>query len=200
MDFTAIDFETANSARNSACAIGLTVVAGGKVAESCSWLIRPPVLYFPFTYIHGITAEQVKDEPTFDMLWPTLRPYLQGQLLVAHNATFDKSVLENTLRHYGLSLPDARYICSVETARKTWPSLRNHKLNTVAEFLGVQLNHHDACDDAYASAQIVLQSLRVHKMTSVNGLIQKLSLKTYLTKPEETGMSPTLSGGAPVIG
>ncbi|MZP29608.1 exonuclease [Heliobacterium undosum] len=200
MDFVAIDFETANGARNSACAIGLTVVAGGKAVESCSWLIRPPVLYFPFTYIHGITAEQVKDEPTFDMLWPTLLPYLQGQLLVAHNVSFDKGVLESTLKHYGLSLPESCYICSVETARKTWPSLRNHKLNTVAEFLGVQLNHHDARDDAYAAAQIILHALKSHQVTSVKNLVQKLPLKLYVTKQEGTGMHSIPSHGTNITG
>ena len=41
MDFVAIDFETANEKRNSACSIGLTVVKDNKIVEEKYFLIKP---------------------------------------------------------------------------------------------------------------------------------------------------------------
>lgn len=49
MEFTAIDFETANSSRASACAIGIVVVRNLEVVEEYYHLIRPPGFVFqPF--------------------------------------------------------------------------------------------------------------------------------------------------------
>ena len=63
LDFTAIDFETANSSNASACAVGLVRVRGGEVVDKTGWLIRPPAGHDAFfelnTRIHGIRAEVV---------------------------------------------------------------------------------------------------------------------------------------------
>ncbi len=87
MDFVAIDFETANEYRDSACAIGLTRVRSGAVEETTYHLIRPAELRFADmnTYIHGITADMVADCPTLRDLWPELQGFIEDSLLVAHN-------------------------------------------------------------------------------------------------------------------
>lgn len=41
ISFTAIDFETANNFRASACAVGLTKVRAGVVVEQAAWLMNP---------------------------------------------------------------------------------------------------------------------------------------------------------------
>ena len=40
-DFIAIDFETANEQRDSACQIGITTVKNNQIHEVKSWLINP---------------------------------------------------------------------------------------------------------------------------------------------------------------
>ena len=54
MDFTAIDFETANAFRRSACAIGMTKVRGGQVVDRFTSLISPPedAAEFTNTWVH----------------------------------------------------------------------------------------------------------------------------------------------------
>jgi DNA polymerase-3 subunit epsilon len=52
--FMALDFETADRGRDSACAIGLVRVEYGQIIYRASYLIRPPRDIFEFTYIHGI--------------------------------------------------------------------------------------------------------------------------------------------------
>ncbi|MBN9190926.1 MAG: DNA polymerase III subunit epsilon, partial [Microbacterium sp.] len=63
LDFTAIDFETANSSNASACAVGLARVRDGRVVARAGWLIRPPAGHDRFfdlnVRIHGIRPEDV---------------------------------------------------------------------------------------------------------------------------------------------
>lgn len=161
--FTAIDFETANPQRNSACQLGLVVVENGTIVDSRSWLIRPPSSIFTFTDIHGITYETVKDQPSFREIWEAVQPYIGNRTLAAHNAPFDVGVLRAVLSHYQLPVPSFQVMDSLTIARRAWPALPNHKLNTVASHLNVSLQHHDAASDARACAEIILQAARFTK-------------------------------------
>nr|WP_173812935.1 3'-5' exonuclease [Dendrosporobacter quercicolus]NSL48991.1 3'-5' exonuclease [Dendrosporobacter quercicolus DSM 1736]SDN16921.1 DNA polymerase-3 subunit epsilon [Dendrosporobacter quercicolus] len=156
--FTAIDFETANHQSNSACQLGVAVVSDGKIVARKSWLIKPPSKVFTFSDLHGITYRMVKDQPVFADIWTEVKPYVEYQILAAHNAEFDITVLTETLDYYQLPVPELYVIDSVETARKAWPKLRNHKLSTVAAYLNIPLNHHDAASDANACAEIILRA------------------------------------------
>ena len=94
MNFVAIDFETADYGRDSACAVGMVRVEDGVIAHREHRLIRPPRPDFVFTYIHGITWEDVAREPEFGEVWAPLAMMLDGiDFLVAHNAPFDRGVL-----------------------------------------------------------------------------------------------------------
>ena len=71
--FVAIDFETATTRRDSACAVGLAAGCDGRIVVSRTYLIRPPSAQFTFTDLHGLGWKDVRDAPTFAELWPTLR-------------------------------------------------------------------------------------------------------------------------------
>lgn len=76
--------------------------------------------------------------------------------MVAHNASFDCSVLAGCLDYYGLEQPNYLSLCTVKTSRKLFPEFPNHKLNTVCENLNITLNnHHDALEDSRACAEIL---------------------------------------------
>ena len=155
-DFVAIDFETANEQRVSACAIGIAVVTAGKVSTR-TFLIRPPELRFcSFNVdIHGITPKQVIDAPTFPDLLPEIRDLLDAPALWAHNSPFDQGVLNALASQYGLSLPK-NLRCTCRLARRVFPQLPSHKLDVVCRHLSIPLKHHDAGSDAEACARIVL--------------------------------------------
>ncbi len=158
MDFVAIDFETANYERDSACSIGWAVVRNDAVVSNGVRLIRPPYRHFEyrFTELHGLTWEDVATAPTFGDLWPELHELLEGQMLAAHNAPFDMGVLAALLDRYRLRSPKSSYFCTCVLARRAWPELPNHKLGTVARHLGIPLNHHQAESDAVACARIAI--------------------------------------------
>jgi DNA polymerase-3 subunit epsilon len=161
MDFVAIDFETANSSPTSACSLGIAVVENNYLTVTKEWYIKPEPFQFDYynTLIHGITAEDVRNCPGFDGHWDEILSYIGGKTLVAHYAPFDLSVLGALVQAYALRSPSFDYFCSCELSRKVWRNLPNHKLNTVCDHLGIELNHHNACSDAAGSAQIVVKAL-----------------------------------------
>ncbi len=194
----ALDFETANEQRASACAVGIARVSAGRVVDRRSWLVRPAELRFSGinVSIHGITEDDVRGAPTFDRLWPELKPILSQGTVIAHNAGFDMSVLRHTLNLYRIPFPPIRYLCTVTLSRLTWPRLSNHKLNTVADHLGLSLKHHDAEDDAVACAGISLHCCRRTGAMDVDELADQLGIRHGrlhrhgYTPPRRTRPSP----------
>lgn len=179
MNFTVIDFETANSKRASACALGIVRVEKGEIVYQNSWLIKPNDMDFNGMNIaiHGIRPDDVKDEPEFNELYEKeFKPYLEGKLVVAHNASFDVSVLRNTLDLYGIEYPKFDYICTVKIAQKTWPELRSHKLNNLCEFLNFEFKHHDALDDSLACANVLLNACREKGASTPIEIVEKLGI------------------------
>lgn len=172
MKFTAIDFETANEKRSSACALGIVCIEDGKVTEQCYYLIKPPDLYFnPFNVaIHGIRKKDVMDKPDFSQLWPTIKHYFEDRIVIAHNASFDMSVLRATLDHFEIPYPHLSYGCTWLMSKRHWPEQSSHKLNVIAAMLDVDFEHHHALEDAYACAQIAIHILDMNNTCKIDEL------------------------------
>lgn len=90
LNYTAIDFETANSYRGSPCSVGLVRVRDGIPVEECHWLIRPPEQVDHFDHfnitLHGITPEMVATAPRWKDVLPAIVDFIAGDVVVAHNA------------------------------------------------------------------------------------------------------------------
>ena len=153
--FVAIDFETANARRNSACALGMVIYDNGVTIRK-SWLIKPePLDFHPFNIqIHGITPQMVRNAPTFDEMWREISDVFESSIVVAHNASFDMGVLRCSMDQYNLKYPSIDYLCTLKLARKALPELINHKLPTVAQHIGFRFKHHDALEDPQATAEV----------------------------------------------
>lgn len=159
LDFVALDFETASLANESICQVGIAVVRQDKIIHSQSWLVHPHSKYFSSknTDIHGISYKMVKDSPTFDEIWSEIEPYIKEYgNVAAHYAHFDIPVLLATLKYYNITPPPFSIIDSCVTARYAWPFLSNHRLPTIAEYLKLELNHHNALSDVLICAQALL--------------------------------------------
>jgi DNA polymerase III subunit epsilon len=159
MRLVAIDFETADSGADSACAVALVAVEGGRVGPVEHRLIRPPRARFAFTWLHGIAWQDVAGEPCFGEVWADLGPLVAGaDYLVAHNAPFDRRVLEACCDAAGLERPATPFLCTVRLARAAW-GVRPTRLPDVCRHLGIPLRHHDAGSDALACARIAAAAL-----------------------------------------
>jgi len=154
--FAAIDFETANYRPDSACAIGLVVATNGDIVRREHHLIRPPDREFTFTHIHGLTWRDVQDAPTFSELWPVIQDAVSGaEFLAAHNASFDRRVLDACCRTHRLTRPAHPFVCTVRLARAVWRVFPT-RLPDVCRHLAIPLDHHQADSDAEACARIVI--------------------------------------------
>lgn len=154
--FVALDFETADNGKDSACSVGLIRVENTQIVQRSHYLIRPPRSTFYFTHIHGIQWKDVVDQPSFGELWDSIHPILAGaEFFAAHNAPFDRGVLQACCYAHQVPCPSQPFICTVQLARKTW-NIRPTKLPNVCEYLGIPLAHHQALSDAEACARIVI--------------------------------------------
>jgi DNA polymerase-3 subunit epsilon len=148
MNFTAIDFETAQGKRWSICQVGLVRVENGKIIDKLNLLVCPPAnLYFSMnTQIHGISARHTCNSPKFNRIWPQIKPFIENQTVVAHNGAFDFNCLSQTLQYYNLSSPAYTQKCTYKIYGKGLAACcSEHRIT---------LNHHDALSDALACAQL----------------------------------------------
>lgn len=180
MDFTAIDFETANGFRGSPCSVGLTKVRNGVVVEEGYWLMRPPEGHDHFDSrnitIHGITPDDVAMAPRFREVFPEVLSFIGTDALVAHNAAFDIGVIRSASEVSGMAASAFDYACTVILSRKNY-SLPSYSLPFVAEAAGVPLlNHHDAVEDARACAGIMVDIAAKHDASSVQEVFTSMKL------------------------
>ncbi len=162
-NFAAIDFETANQMRSSVCSVGIVIVRNGAIVDKFYSLIYPKPNYFTrfTTEIHGLTMADVKDAPTFPVVWEQIEAKIQDLPLVAHNSPFDESCLKAVFKEYSMPYPNYKFHCTCQASRKKLSGiLPNHQLHIVATHCGYNLNqHHHALADAEACAAIALKLL-----------------------------------------
>ena len=171
LDFTAIDFETANGSPASACSVGLVKVRDGVVVDRAAWFIRPPYGHDAFlewnTRIHGIVAADVADALLWSEQLADLVAFADGDHLVAHNAGFDMGVIRAACEASFIDTPSFAYACSLQIARKTY-HLDSYRLPVAAMAAGFEdFAHHDALADSEACAAIIVHAAKRHDASDI---------------------------------
>ena len=179
MRIVAIDFETANASFSSACAIGISIYEDGEILSNEEYLIKPHHNHFYFTnsHIHLIYEEDVKDEKEFIDYYDFLKEIFKDSIIIAHNASFDIGVLNASCDLYDLDHFNIKYLDTVTLARRVFPELYNHRLNTIAEYLNIDLKHHNAKSDSLACLMILLKAMEHKNTYDVEELLEKVNLK-----------------------
>ena len=161
MTFTAIDFETATYARDSACAVGIITVTDNQITDTYYTLIRPPGNYYYAQNIsvHGIHPHQTENAKSFTEVFPEITKRLHGQTIVAHNAPFDRSVLIKCMQtsdfdYTGLDITN-RWQCTLQIYRQK--GFKPCRLSDCCNALKIELDHHHALSDALACAELYLR-------------------------------------------
>ncbi|WP_194395768.1 3'-5' exonuclease [Microbacterium atlanticum] len=181
LDFTAIDFETANSSNASACAVGLARVRDGRVVETAGWLIRPPAghdVFFELNVrIHGIRPEDVVGAASWSEQLADIAAFTGDDILVAHNAGFDMAVLKRACDATGDDCPPFRYACSLQVARKVY-RLESYRLPFVAAEAGfADFPHHNATADALACAHVMIDAATRVGAADIDGLAATVGVR-----------------------
>lgn len=157
MNFIAIDVETANANMASICQIGLVAYSDGLPVDEWVTYIDPEDYFDGINVsIHGIDELTVKGSPNFLETFEKLISYLQGNIVVCHTH-FDRVAVHQACQRNSLEIPQINWLDSARVARRTWPecSSKGYGLYDVCKLLNYTFKHHDALEDAKATAHIL---------------------------------------------
>jgi len=162
MRFLAIDLETANADRSSICAIGAVLFEDGEPAREWYSLVDPED-YFDWinVEIHGIDAEQVRGVPKFPDAFESIVSMGSTGIAVSHTS-FDPVAIRRATEKHRCQPWDVAWLDSAQVARRAWPerfAASGYGLASVAEFLGIKFQHHNALEDARVAGQITCQAV-----------------------------------------
>ena len=174
-DFVVFDLETTGFSpiQNRIIEIGAVKVQKGKITERFSTFVNPDVpIPYRIEQLTGINDSMVMDSPKIDVILPQFLEFCAGAVLVAHNASFDMSFIEENCRRLGIE-KEFTAVDTVGLARVLLPALNRFKLDTVAKALGVSLqNHHRAVDDAGCTAEIFEKFINMLRERDIDNLDQ----------------------------
>ena len=144
--------------------IGAVKVEHGEITDKFSTFVNPKVpIPFQITQLTSITDQMVIGAPDIETVLPQFLEFIGDAALVAHNASFDVSFIEQNCRYQDIQ-PDFTSVDTVSMARILLPTLSKYKLNVVANALHISLeNHHRAVDDAGATAEIFVKFVEMLK-------------------------------------
>lgn len=149
--FSFVDVETTgtSASQDRVLEIGIIKVKNGEVVDEINTLIDAGVYIPPeITMITGIREEDVINAPTFPDIADKVQELLEDSVFVAHNARFDHAFIKHEFRRLGLPF-NPKTLDTVKLARKLYPFLPRHNLDTIISFLGISVeNRHRAYDDA----------------------------------------------------
>lgn len=204
MNFTALDFETANGHRGSPCSVGLVRVRDGVIVERAHYLMRPPEGADHFDdfniALHGIGPGMVADQPRWAQRLPQIMNFIGDDIVVAHNAAFDTSVIRYACDLDGTAYPDMRFMCTLVLARRL-RQLPSYRLPFVLDSYGLTMGaHHNALADAEAAAILALAMATENGAATLSDLAQQagtsigtMSANSY----RGSGLGRTLGGYGP---
>ena len=159
-NFVVFDLETTgfSPVNNRIIEIGAVKVEHGEITDRFSTFVNPQVpIPFRIEELTSINDNMVMDAPVIEEILPQFLEFVGDAVLVAHNAGFDVSFIEENCRRLGQE-QTFTYLDTVALARILLPQLNRFKLDTVAKALHINLHHHHrAVDDAECTAEIFLK-------------------------------------------
>lgn len=171
IDFVAIDFETANQNRASACSVGLTKVVNGQIVDEFYTLINPEDDFDYFnTMIHGINKDTVSSAFNYSYVIQEIKNFVGDFPLVAHYAPFDMGVIRDSNDRYQITNIRMKYFDSYYLSKQYIKSI-SYKLNYLCDMLGIPLEHHNALSDSQACANLILFLCKDNNYSSIHQLL-----------------------------
>jgi DNA polymerase III subunit epsilon len=165
--FSVVDVETTGgrpSHGDRITEIAVVTVRDAQITDVFETLVNPECPIPPMiTQITRITSAMVRDKPVFSSIADEVVQRLEGNIFVAHNASFDwRFVSHEVFRGTGRVI-DGASLCTVKLARKVLPQLPRRNLDSVARYYSVDIPpevRHRAAGDAIATAKVLLALLR----------------------------------------
>lgn len=162
-EYVVFDLETTgiDLMNNGITEIGAVKIKNGKIISEWTTLIKPDYpITDEITALTGIDYEMVKDSPKISAVLPDFMKFIDGAILVAHNAEFDTKFIKRfaSIDEYEVKnkVLDTMVLC-----RKYLPFLKRADLHTLADHFGIIFRHHRALSDAYATAECFIELMKI---------------------------------------
>ncbi|WP_283771266.1 PolC-type DNA polymerase III [Paenibacillus sp. J45TS6] len=141
----------------------------------------------------NINDDMVKDAPELEPVLKDFVTFVGDGILVAHNARFDMGFIQANLKTLGMTPLDNPVLDTLELARMLHPSMKNHRLNTLADKYKISLeNHHRAIDDTIALAGILTgllnDALQIKGITQLDRLNDYVGMDLSNSRPFHSGI------------
>ena len=158
LNFAVVDVETTGLSAaygERVCEVGIVRARGDAVLDTYQSLVNPQRLISPgAARVNGLRDEDVSHAPLFAEIADQVLEWIDGALLVCHNAPFDLSFLDSELSRLGRSWQPAGVIDTLEIARRNY-NFASNSLPNVAAVLGIQTpDAHRALGDALTTFQV----------------------------------------------
>ena len=159
-DVVVFDFETTGLSATDCkiIEIGAVKVHNGKISEVFETFVNPEEhIDDDSTLVHGITDDMVARAPNYQKALQDFYKFTRNSTLVAYNIAFDYSFLDLYGKKAGYNFNNPQ-IDAMKLATNFVKGVKNYKLKTVAERLGVVLdNAHRAVFDTIATAEVFIK-------------------------------------------
>ncbi len=139
-----------------------------------SWLINPRRrIQAGARKVHGITHDMVKRERIFRTVYPEIMSFIDGSVLLAHNARFDIKFFSAEITRNGEEMPGSIVIDTLPLFRKWFPDAPAHNLTALADYLGVSGGdfHRGMSDAAYVVSIFKIGLTRPYAPKSLGQLV-----------------------------
>ncbi|PUU95298.1 PolC-type DNA polymerase III [Halanaerobium sp.] len=190
-EFIVFDLETTglNPSQHEIIEIGAVKIKNGEKIDEFKSFINPGVkIPAKITEITGINDRMVADAPDLEAVINDFVNFAGDGVLVAHNADFDYGFIRTALEKLEIEKDDYTVLDTLGLARALVKDSKNHKLNTLAKYFGVDLeNHHRALDDAAATAEVLFNLLEIIKADGSDNLNQ---INSYISKIDWKDLRP----------
>lgn len=170
--YAVLDVETTGLSAGTDKIIEIAVVLyeNGNEVNELDTLVNPGVeIPQRITQLTGISDADVADAPNLAEVMPAVKEMIDGVPVIAHNAGFDMKFLAAAFDELGMKA-DIEYIDTLAMARKAYPGMPNHKLDTLIKELNL-LDHpqtHRALDDVLATRKLYLACKATLKYTKTS--------------------------------
>jgi DNA polymerase III epsilon subunit family exonuclease len=155
LETTGLDFEV-----DRITEIGAQKIVGGKVVDQLETFVYTDVeLTEDIQKLTGITPDMLADAPKIQDVLPKFLDFIDGALLVAHNAEFDIGMVKAAASRLGIDL-EWPCFCTLKMAREFLADLENKKLDTLAAHYGLTFEaRHRAIGDIKVTAAVLAAML-----------------------------------------
>jgi DNA polymerase-3 subunit epsilon len=190
LSYTVFDTETTGlepSAGDEIISIGAVRIVNGRLLknEVFEQLVDPCRPLNPQSArVHGIEARALAGQPPIESVLPAFHRFCEETVLVAHNAAFDMRFIELKEAAAGVRFTQP-VLDTLLLSAVVQPNLEDHKLEAIAERLGVRvIGRHTALGDALLAGEIFLRLVALLAERGIVTLRQALeaSRETYYAR------------------